>query len=110
MKINEQIVIGHRKPPVVEWLMGRIAWTEELLFCLCFCNRSISLFHFIVVWVSDVAKEDYVLTDTYDYRAQEGASRRRREDALALYNARRWNGAIYLGGYAIECSLKSLIC
>jgi len=50
------------------------------------------------------------LTDTYDYRIQEGASRRRREDALALYNAHRWNGAIYLGGYAIECSLKALVC
>lgn len=50
------------------------------------------------------------MTNTYDSRTQEGASRRRREDALALYNARRWNGAIYLGGYAIECSLKALIC
>ena len=50
------------------------------------------------------------MTDTYDCRTQLGASRRRYEDALALYNARRWNGAIYVGGYAIECSLKSLIC
>ena len=32
------------------------------------------------------------------------------EDAEALYNQERWNGAIYMGGYAIECALKSLIC
>lgn len=61
-------------------------------------------------WECDVAKEDDNLTDTYDRRMQLGASHRRYEDALALYNARRWNGAIYLGGYAIECSLKSLVC
>lgn len=48
--------------------------------------------------------------DTYDRRIQLGASRRRYEDALALHNSDRWNGAIYLAGYAIECSLKSLIC
>jgi hypothetical protein len=48
--------------------------------------------------------------DTYDRRCQLGASRRRIEDALALHNHKRWTGAIYLGGYAIECSLKSLIC
>lgn len=48
--------------------------------------------------------------DTYDRRIQLGASRRRYEDAIALHTSERWNGAIYLGGYAIECSLKSLIC
>lgn len=48
--------------------------------------------------------------DTYDRRCQLGASRRRLEDALVLHNQKRWMGAIYLGGYAIECSLKSLIC
>ena len=48
--------------------------------------------------------------DTYDRRIQLGASRRRREDAEALHEARRWAGAIYLAGYAIECSLKALIC
>jgi len=48
--------------------------------------------------------------DTYDRRVQLGASRRRREDADALYNAGRWAGAVYLAGYAIECSLKALIC
>ncbi len=28
------------------------------------------------------------------------------EDAQSLYNSRRWHGAIYLAGYAIECLLK----
>ncbi len=50
------------------------------------------------------------MTPTYDQRAQLGASRRRREDAEALHAADCWTGAIYLGGYTIECSLKSLIC
>jgi hypothetical protein len=48
--------------------------------------------------------------DTYDRRSQLKASRRRLEDAIALQSCQRWTGAIYLGGYAIECSLKSLIC
>jgi hypothetical protein len=48
--------------------------------------------------------------DTYDRRIQLGASRRRREDAEVLHQNSRWAGAIYLAGYAIECSLKSLIC
>ncbi|MBW4478700.1 MAG: hypothetical protein KME54_18020 [Tolypothrix brevis GSE-NOS-MK-07-07A] len=48
--------------------------------------------------------------DTYDKRCQLGASRRRLEDAQVLHTQKRWTGAIYLGGYAIECSLKSLIC
>jgi len=50
------------------------------------------------------------LPDTYDKRCQLGASRRRFEDAVALHSCRRWWGAVYIGGYAIECSLKSLIC
>lgn len=50
------------------------------------------------------------MPDTYDKRCQLGASRRRFEDAVALHSCRRWWGAIYIGGYAIECSLKSLIC
>lgn len=50
------------------------------------------------------------MPDTFDRRCQLGASRRRLEDALALHNCKRWAGSIYLGGYAIECSLKSLIC
>jgi phosphopantetheinyl transferase (holo-ACP synthase) len=50
------------------------------------------------------------LPDTYDKRCQLGASRRRFEDADALHNCNRWSGAIYMGGYAIECSLKALIC
>ena len=48
--------------------------------------------------------------DTYDRRCQLGASRRRLDDAVALHNQKRWTGAIYLGGYAIVCALKSLIC
>lgn len=48
--------------------------------------------------------------DTFDRRIQLGASRRRREDAQALHEVGRWAGAIYLAGYAIECSLKALIC
>jgi hypothetical protein len=51
-----------------------------------------------------------VLTDTYDRRVQLDASRQRYQDALHLQKAERWNGAIYLGGYAIECSLKALVC
>jgi hypothetical protein len=39
-----------------------------------------------------------------------GASRHRHKDAELLQQSARWNGAIYLAGYAIECSLKSLIC
>ena len=49
-------------------------------------------------------------SDTYGRTIYLGASRRRLEDAEALYNQERWNGAIYMGGYAIECALKSLIC
>jgi hypothetical protein len=48
--------------------------------------------------------------DTYDRRVQLGASRHRHKDAEFLKQSARWNGAIYLAGYAIECSLKSLIC
>jgi hypothetical protein len=50
------------------------------------------------------------LPDTYDKRCQLGASRRRFEDAVVLHSCGRWWGAVYIGGYAIECSLKSLIC
>ena len=50
------------------------------------------------------------MPDTYDKRSQLGASRRRFDDALALHSCKRWWGAVYTGGYAIECSLKSLIC
>ncbi|MDJ0518305.1 MAG: hypothetical protein QNJ74_19315 [Trichodesmium sp. MO_231.B1] len=48
--------------------------------------------------------------DTYDRSIQLGASRCRLEDARALHSQKKWNGAIYMGGYAIECALKSLIC
>ncbi|HEY4035360.1 MAG TPA: hypothetical protein VGL94_15490 [Ktedonobacteraceae bacterium] len=48
--------------------------------------------------------------DTYDRRVQLDASRHRRKDAEFLQQSARWNGAIYLAGYAIECSLKALVC
>jgi hypothetical protein len=50
------------------------------------------------------------MSDTYDRRCQLGASRRRSEDAEALHQSQRWLGAVYIGGYTIECSLKALIC
>jgi HEPN domain-containing protein len=48
--------------------------------------------------------------DTYHRKCQLDASRRRLEDAETLHKQKRWMGAIYLGGYAVECALKSLIC
>ncbi len=48
--------------------------------------------------------------DTYDRRVQLGASRHRYKDAEFLQQSGRWNGAIYMAGYTIECSLKALIC
>ncbi|MBD2292990.1 hypothetical protein H6G06_05705 [Anabaena sphaerica FACHB-251] len=48
--------------------------------------------------------------NTYHRNCQLGASRRRLEDAVTLHKQKRWTGAIYLGGYAVECALKSLIC
>jgi len=54
--------------------------------------------------------EVFRVPDTYDRRCQVGASRRRLEDAQVLHSQKRWAGATYLGGYAVECSLKSLIC
>ena len=32
------------------------------------------------------------------------------EDAQTLLQERRWIGAMYLGGYAVECALVALIC
>lgn len=37
---------------------------------------------------------------------QRKASVHRWEDALALFRAGRWRGAMYLAGYAVECRLK----
>jgi hypothetical protein len=48
--------------------------------------------------------------DTYNKSCQIAASKRQLEDAKVLYIQKRWLGSIYLGGYAVECSLKSLIC
>jgi HEPN domain-containing protein len=36
--------------------------------------------------------------------------RKRLGDAEALLKAKRWNGAIYLAGYVIECLLKVAVC
>jgi len=41
------------------------------------------------------------------YRA---VARLRQQDALGLLRQRRYNGSIYLAGYAIECHLKFAIC
>ena len=38
---------------------------------------------------------------------QANASHQRLEDAKALLNASRWRGAMYIGGYAVECLLKT---
>jgi HEPN domain-containing protein len=37
-------------------------------------------------------------------------ARARLEDARALLNARRYDGAVYLGGYVVEIALKARIC
>ena len=37
-------------------------------------------------------------------------ARARLKDGQALFRARRYDGAIYLCGYAVECSLKARIC
>ena len=37
------------------------------------------------------------------------AHNERLKDARALLREQRWSGAVYLGGYAIECLLKALI-
>lgn len=38
---------------------------------------------------------------------QAKASKHRLDDARALFNAVRWRGAMYMGGYALECLLKT---
>jgi HEPN domain-containing protein len=38
---------------------------------------------------------------------QKDASKNRREDAVALQAEKRWRGAMYMMGYAIECALKA---
>lgn len=37
-------------------------------------------------------------------------ARTRARDGSVLLDARRWEGAYYLLGYAIECALKAVIC
>ena len=43
----------------------------------------------------------------YGISEQSKAGKHRLDDALALLNAARWRGAMYLAGYAIECQLKT---
>jgi hypothetical protein len=38
---------------------------------------------------------------------QSKAGQHRRADADALFEKRRWRGAMYLAGYAIECLIKA---
>jgi hypothetical protein len=38
---------------------------------------------------------------------QSKAGIHRRDDAHALFGARRWRGAMYIAGYSIECLLKA---
>jgi HEPN domain-containing protein len=43
----------------------------------------------------------------FDGRSEQSkAGKHRREDAQVLFEHRRWRGAMYLGGYALECLLK----
>jgi hypothetical protein len=49
-----------------------------------------------------MAKDDY-----YGITDQTKASRQRLEDAWSLFRSQRWQGAMYLAGYAVECLLKS---
>jgi len=43
----------------------------------------------------------------YGVSEQAKAGKHRMDDALALLNAVRWRGAMYLAGYSIECLLKT---
>lgn len=45
--------------------------------------------------------------ETSGVTAQRKASHQRRIDAEALIAAKRWLGAMYLAGYAVECLLKA---
>lgn len=44
-----------------------------------------------------------------DRRRYLEAGRQRLADARVLLGAGRWNGAVYLAGFAVECLLKSLL-
>jgi HEPN domain-containing protein len=50
-------------------------------------------------------RRGYVRVTVYD-----AVHRKRLGDAEALLKAKRWNGAIYLAGYVIECLLKVAVC
>lgn len=43
----------------------------------------------------------------YGVSEQAKAAKHRLDDARALFKQKRWRGAMYLGGYAIECLLKA---
>ena len=43
----------------------------------------------------------------YGVSEQGKAGKHRMDDALALLNAVRWRGAMYMAGYSIECLLKT---
>jgi HEPN domain-containing protein len=43
----------------------------------------------------------------YGVSEQSKAGKHRMEDALALFGAMRWRGAMYLAGYSVECQLKT---
>jgi hypothetical protein len=47
---------------------------------------------------------------TYQYQVLLGASRQRLQDSAILLEYRRYNGAMYVGSYAIECILKCYLC
>jgi HEPN domain-containing protein len=38
------------------------------------------------------------------------AAVRRQEDARALLKERRYNAAVYMAGYVVECTLKAVLC
>src|SRR5436190_1783440 len=44
---------------------------------------------------------------SYGVTEQGKAGKHRMDDARALLNAVRWRGAMYMGGYALECLLKA---
>ncbi len=48
-----------------------------------------------------------MLTTRIDLRK---IARARLKDAMVLLNAGRYDGAVYICGYAVECGLKSRIC
>jgi len=50
------------------------------------------------------------VSNIYQYQVLFGASRQRLKDAEVLLVNKRWNGAIYIGCYTVECILKCYLC